>query len=66
MAAPKNTPMTGEIWHLSIDDLLAPLPETARLGGFGLFVINLSASSASIGLLVKAITDRQHACVYQV
>src|SRR5216684_1923475 len=61
-----NTPLTGEIWHLSIDDLLAPLPETARLGGPGPFVINLSASSAPIGLPVKAITDCQHAYVYQV
>jgi hypothetical protein len=61
-----NTPLTGEIWHLSIDDLLAPLPETARLGGPGPFVINLSASTAPIALPVKAIEGCQHAHVYQV
>jgi hypothetical protein len=61
-----NTPLTGDIWHLSIDDLLAPLPETARLGGPGPFVINLSASTAPIDLPVKAIADYQHAYVYQV
>jgi len=61
-----NTPLTGEIWHLSIDDLLAPLPETARLGGPGPFVINLSASSAPIGLPVKVIDGCRNAHVYQI
>jgi hypothetical protein len=58
--------LTGEIWHLSIDDLLAPLPESARLGGSGPFVINLSASTAPVALPAKAIADCQHAHVYQV
>src|ERR1700682_333095 len=66
MAAPIDTPLTGEIWHLSIDDLLAPLPETARLGGPGPFVINLSASSAPVSPPVKGIAGCQHAHVYQV
>src|ERR1700688_2029820 len=66
MAAPIDTPLTGEIWHLSIDDLLAPLPETARLGGPGPFVINLSASSAPVSPPVKGIAGCQHAQVYQV
>jgi hypothetical protein len=61
-----NTPLTGDIWHLSIDDLLAPLPETARLGGPGPFVINLSASTAPISLPDKSIAGCQHAQVYQV
>jgi len=61
-----NTPPTGDIWHLSIDDLLAPLPETARLGGPGPFVINLSASTAPIDLPVKGIAGCRHAQVYQV
>jgi hypothetical protein len=61
-----NTPLTGEIWHLSIDDLLAPLPETARLGGPGPFVINLSASTAPIALPDKGIAGCQHAKLYQV
>jgi hypothetical protein len=66
MAAPTNTPLTGEIWHLSIDDLLAPLPESARLGGSGPFVINLSASTTPIALPAKAVADCHHAHVYQV
>jgi hypothetical protein len=61
-----NTPLTGDIWHLSIDDLLAPLPETARLGGPGPFVINLSASTAPIALPDKSIAGCQHAQVYQL
>jgi SPOR domain len=67
MAAPINTPLTGDIWHLCIDDLLAPLPEKTRLGGSGPFVINLSASTAPIGLPpVKSIAECQSAYVYQV
>jgi hypothetical protein len=61
-----NTPLTGEILHLSVDDLLATLPETTRLGGRGPFVINLTASSAPISLPVKGIAGAQHAHVYQI
>ena len=66
MAAPTNTPLTGEIWHLSIDDLLAPLPEVARLGGPGPFVINLSASTAPIALPTKSIAGCERAHMYQL
>jgi hypothetical protein len=66
MAEPINTPLTGEIWHLSVDDLLAPLPETVRLGGPGPFVINLSASTSPIALPAKGIAGCEHAHVYQV
>jgi hypothetical protein len=66
MAAPINNPLTGDIWHLCIDDLLAPLPEKARLGGPGPFVINLSASSAPIDLPANPIASCQHAHVYQL
>ena len=66
MAAPINTPLTGEIWHLTIDDLLAPLPETVRLGGPGPFVINLSTSTAPIELPLKGLVGCDHAHVYQV
>jgi SPOR domain len=59
-----NTPLT-DIWHLSIDDLLAPLPETARLGGPGPFVINLSASTAPMDL-PKGIAGCRDAQMYQV
>ena len=66
MAAPTNTPLTGEIWHLSIDDLLAPLPEVARLGGTGPFVINLSASTAPIALPAKSLAGCERAHMYQL
>ena len=66
MAAPKNTPMTGEIWHLTIDDLLAPLPEATRLGGRGPFVINLSASTAPITVPAKSIAGCEQAHMYQL
>jgi hypothetical protein len=65
MAGPKNTP-SRDIWHLSIEDLFAPLPEKTRLGGPGPFVINLSASTAPIDLPVKTFAGYQHAHVYQV
>jgi SPOR domain len=66
MGAPINTPLTGDIWHLSIDDLLAPLPETQRLGGYGPFVINLSASSAPIDVPPKGIAGCEHVHFFQV
>ncbi len=65
MATPINSPLTREIWHLSIDDLLAPAPETPRLGGEGPFVINLSASTAPIGVPITGIAGGQ-GHVYQL
>jgi len=66
MAAPTNTPMTGEIWHLTVDDLLAPLPAVTRLGGPGPFVINLSASTAPIDVPAKSIAGCERAHRYQL
>lgn len=66
MAAPINTPLSGEIGSLTIDDLLAPVPEAARLGGPGPFVINLSASSAPIAVPAKSFPGCPNAYVYQV
>ena len=66
MAAPINTPLTGDIWHLSIDDLLAPLPEKTYLGGSGPFVINLSASTAPIDVPANSFAGCEKAHVYQV
>jgi hypothetical protein len=63
---PMNTPLTREIWHLSIEDLLEPLPETPRLGGPGPFVINLSVSSAPISQPIKDIPGSDCALVYQI
>jgi hypothetical protein len=66
MAAPINTPLTREIWHLSIDDLFPPLSQTPRLGGPGPFVINLSASTAPISRPSKGIAASQSAHIYQI
>jgi hypothetical protein len=59
-----NPPTAGELGDVSIDDLLAPLPQTARLGGSGPFVINLSASGAPIALPDKCLA--KDAYVFQV
>src|SRR6202795_4757952 len=66
MSPPIYTQLTGEIWHLSIDDLLAPLPARIRLGGPGPFVINLSTSSAPVSLPGKSIAGCEHAHLYQL
>lgn len=66
MAAPINRPFDGDIWHLSIEDLFATLPDKARLGGAGPFVINLSVSTAPIALPPMAFDGSRSALVYQV
>ena len=66
MAAPIDTALSGDIWHLGIDDLFAPLPDTIRLGGPGPFVINLTTSSAPIGVPAKSIAGCEHAQLYQL
>ncbi|HEY4772766.1 MAG TPA: SPOR domain-containing protein, partial [Steroidobacteraceae bacterium] len=58
--------MTSEIWHLTIDDLLEPLPASPRLGGPGPFVINLSASTAPISVPMKAVAEHPGTHVYQI
>ncbi|HUA76218.1 MAG TPA: SPOR domain-containing protein, partial [Acetobacteraceae bacterium] len=66
MATTIETSLAGEIWHLSIEDLLAPMNEAARLGGPGPFVINLSASSAPIGPPAKGFNTAPGTHVYQI
>jgi hypothetical protein len=66
MATPTNAPLTSEIWHLSIDDLLEPMSEPPRLGGQGPFVINLSASSAPVSQPAKSLAPPGGTCVYQI
>ncbi len=66
MATPMNSPLTGEIWHLSIDDLLEPVSQTPRLGGPGPFVINLSASTAPISQPGNGFVESTQAHVYQI
>jgi hypothetical protein len=66
MGTPINTPLTSEIWHLTIDDLLEPLSVAPRLGGPGPFVINLSASTAPISVPMKAVAEHPGAHVYQI
>jgi SPOR domain len=66
MAETTNTPSNEDIWNLNIEDLLAPLPEKARLGGPGPFVINLSASYAPVDLPAKGVTRFGNTYVYQM
>jgi hypothetical protein len=57
---------SDDIWHLSIEDLLAPPREPARTPGPGPFVITLRTSTAAIGSPPKGLLpfDRLH--VYQL
>jgi hypothetical protein len=57
---------SDDIWHLSIEDLLAQPTEPARTAGLGPFVINLRTSTATIGSPPKGLLpfDRLH--VYQL
>ena len=66
MATRVNTPLAGEIWHLSIEDLFAPVEEPQRLGGDGPFVINLSVSTAPINLPKMPFDCCREAHIYQI
>jgi hypothetical protein len=66
MAKPINTPIAGEIWHLSIEDLFSPVHEKQRLGGDGPFVINLSVSTAPINPPAKKFAGCRDAHIYQI
>jgi hypothetical protein len=66
MASPINAPTAGEIWHLSIEDLFAPVQAASRLGGDGPFVINLSVSTAQISVPTKPFAGCADAHVYQI
>ena len=66
MAAPIDPPPPRDIWHLSIDDLLAPLPLKTCLGGPGPFVINLSASTAPIDVPKKTFPGCETAYLYHL
>jgi hypothetical protein len=59
-------PSNGELWHLSIDDLLGPLPETFRLGGSGPFVINLRASNMSMNPIANVLEGFDDLHLYQI
>lgn len=66
MATLMTPPSHGELWHLSIDDLLGPLPETFRLGGPGPFVINLRASTTSMTPLRNVLQGFDNVHLYQI
>jgi SPOR domain len=66
MATNLRAPLTQDLWHLSIDDLLAPLPEKPRLGGVGPFVINLSSSTAGIGLPASHFAGCESSYAYEI
>ncbi len=55
-----------DLWHLTIDDLLASPAETPRLVGPGPFVINLSTSTAPISIPAEGFPEYEHLRVYQV
>jgi hypothetical protein len=57
---------SDDIWHLSIEDLLAPPGEPARAAGPGPFVINLRTSSATIGSPPKGLLPIGRGHVYQL
>ena len=66
MARVTKVPTSDDIWHLSIEDLLAAPEEPARTAGEGPLVINLRTSTATIGSPPKGLlpSDRLH--VYQL
>jgi hypothetical protein len=57
---------SGDIWHLSIEDLLAPPREPARAAVPGPFVINLRTSSATIGSPPNGLLPIGRLPVYQL
>ena len=66
MGEPINTSVTRDNWNLSIDDLLAPMPDAQRLGGLGPFVINLSASNAPIDAPARGVAGCEYANCFLV
>jgi hypothetical protein len=66
MASTINSPLAGEIWHLSIEDLFTPVQETLRLGGDGPFVINLSVSTAPIDIPKAPLQGCDSAHIYRI
>jgi len=57
---------SDDIWHLSIEDLLAPPREPVRTAGPGPFVINLRTSSATIGSPPKGLLPINRLHVYEL
>jgi hypothetical protein len=57
---------SDDIWHLSIEDLLAPPREPARTAGPGPFVITLKTSTATIGSPPKGLLPVHRLHVYQL
>jgi hypothetical protein len=57
---------SDDIWHLSIEDLLAPPREPARTAGPGPFVINLRTSTATIGSPPKGLLPFDRVHIYQL
>jgi hypothetical protein len=60
-----KVPTSDDIWHLSIEDLLASPTEPARTAGQGPFVINLRTSTATIGSPPKGLLPFERLHVYQ-
>jgi hypothetical protein len=60
-----KVPTSDDIWHLSIEDLLASPTEPARTAGQGPFVINLRTSTATIGSPPIGLLPFERLHVYQ-
>ena len=57
---------SDDIWHLGIEDLLAPPRDSARTAARGPFVINLRTSSATIGSPPKGLLPINRLHVYEL
>ena len=66
MAASMAPPFNGELWHLSMDDMLAPFTDSFRLGGPGPFVINLRSSNTPLSPIPATLAGFEHLHLYQV
>ncbi|HEU4532043.1 MAG TPA: hypothetical protein VFR59_12695, partial [Steroidobacteraceae bacterium] len=61
-----NGQAAGDLWHLTIDDLLAAPADAPRLQGPGPFVINLSASTAPIDVPAAGLKGYEQLLLYQL
>jgi hypothetical protein len=57
---------SDDMWHLTIDDLLAAPAEAPRLAGPGPFVISLSASTAPVAVPANGFPEYPHLKVYEI
>lgn len=66
VARDSNTRASGDIWHLSIDDLFEPTNEGMQAVGPGPFVITLRTSNAPMGLPPQGLLRFEQLHVYEL